>query len=186
MTSKAETFFKKERWFHGTTLAEWNSICKEKIQAEYNIGISLDFGNGFYLSPKQKDAEKYAMDTVKYNGSDEPLDNVPVVIQFDFKPFDLLENKELYKYFAKYDDEFALFVFNCRENYMHKKTHSYDITGGVMTDAIPTKLMQEFFAGVRTKEDVLESFKKGTSKKQLCLHTQELCNKIINTTNNII
>lgn len=61
------------------------------------------------------------MDTVKYNESVEDLDNIPVVIQFDFKPFDLLKDKALYKYFAKYDDEFATFVFDCREKFMQKK-----------------------------------------------------------------
>ena len=47
-----------------------------------------------------------------------------------------------------------------------------------MTDAIPTALMQKYFIGQITKEQVIEEFKKNTSKKQLCLHTQELCDKL--------
>lgn len=178
MTPKEETFFKQAKWYHGTTLAEWKAICKTQIKADYNIGSSLDYGNGFYLSPSEKDTQKYAMDTVKYNGSNLPDDNIPVVIEFEYVPFyDINEGN--YKYFASYDDEFANFVFECREKYMNKKTHIFSITGGVMTDAVPTKLMQQYFAQIISKEDVIEAFKKSTSKKQLCLHEQELCDKLV-------
>lgn len=47
-----------------------------------------------------------------------------------------------------------------------------------MTDTVPTKIMQQYFANQITQEQVLEEFKKNTSKKQLCLHTQELCDKL--------
>lgn len=178
-TTKEEKFFSQNIWYHGTTLAEWKSICRLKIRADYNIGYSLDFGNGFYLTPNESDAQKFALDTVKYNGSELPDDNIPVVLVFNYLPInDILSNSK-YKYFAKYDDEFATFVFNCRENYQNAKSHSYDITGGVMTDGIPTAIMQQYFAEQITKEQAIGCLKKGTSKKQLCLHTQELCDKLI-------
>lgn len=178
MTTKEEKFFKQDIWYHGTTLAEWKSICKSKILADFNIGYSLDYGNGFYLSPSEKDTQKYALDTVKYNGSSLPDDNVPVVLAIKYIPLEAILIGTPHKYFAKYDDEFAEFVFQCRANYLSKKTHPYDITGGVMTDTVPTAIMQKYFAHQLTKEEVLEEFKKNTSKKQLCLHTQELCDKL--------
>jgi hypothetical protein len=178
LTAKEEKFFKKDKWYHGTTLAEWKALCNSRVLASYNIGTSLDYGNGFYLSPSEEDTKKYALDTVRYNGSDIPDDNVPVVIEFSYVPLDDILSDTDYKYFSKYNDEFANFVFECRCNYASLKKHPYKITGGVMTDTIPTKLMQEYFAGLKTKESVIEEFKKSTSKKQLCLHTQELCDKL--------
>ena len=178
MTSKEEKFFSQSLWYHGTTLAEWKSICKSKILSDYNIGFSLDYGNGFYLSPNSIDTQKYALDTVKYNGSTIPDDNIPVVLEFVYTPADDILSGSTYKYFAKYDDDFAEFVFECRKNYLKPKIHPYDITGGVMTDTVPTKIMQQYFANQITKEQAILEFKKNTSKKQLCLHVQKLCDKL--------
>ena len=166
-------------WYHGTTLAEWKSICKYGILADYNVGFSLDYGNGFYLSPNENDTCKYAIDTVKYNGSTLEDDNVPVVVVFSYTPiYDIYEGVPC-RYFGKYDDAFAEFVFQCRSNCGHVKSHPYDITGGVMTDTVPTKLMQKYFAKQISREDVLTEFKRSTSRKQLCLHKQELCDKLV-------
>jgi hypothetical protein len=174
VTSKEEKFFSNTRWSHGTTLSEWKSICKTGASAKHNIGISLDFGNGFYLSNNQKDTEKYALNAVEY-GSKLKDDEQAVVLCFEFSPMDMINNGSVYHYFSAYDDEFANFVFDCRENYLTEKKHSYDITGGVMTDYIPTILMQHYFLGQLTRQDVVELLKKSTSKKQLCLHKQEDC-----------
>lgn len=177
MTTKEEKFFRQIKWYHGTTLAEWKSICSKGILAHYNIGISLDFGCGFYLSPSEQDTLKYALNTIKYNGSDLEDDNIPVVIEFIYSPWEDL-TKQNYKYFAEYDDEFAEFVFLCRRDCKDERCHTYSITGGVMTDTFPTKVMQQYFVNQITKEDVLREFKRNTSKKQLCLHKQELCDKL--------
>lgn len=179
MTNKEENFFNQTQWYHGTTYSDWKSICKSKIIADYNAGISLDFGSGFYLSPNENDTIQYALNTVKYNGSNEIEDCIPVVIEFEYYPMNDIANGNSYKYFANYNNEFAEFVFNCRNNTYQGKCHNYNITGGVMTDTVPTKIMQQYLAGIVTKEFVLESFKKSTSKKQLCLHSQELCDKLI-------
>lgn len=178
MTPKEEKFFQRTIWYHGTTLSEWKSICATGILADYNIGTSLDFGNGFYLSNNQKATETYALNTVKYGNSAFPDDNVPVVICFEFNPMEFISKGDNFKYFAKYDREFAEFVFECRLNYEFPKQHPYDLTAGVMTDNIPTKLMQQFFAGQVTREEVVQGFMTPTSKKQLCLHKQEQCDTL--------
>lgn len=174
MTSKEEKFFSNTKWYHGTTSSQWSSICKSGILADYNIGISLDYGSGFYLSNNQKDTEYYAMNAVKYGGYIYGQEK-PIVLCFEFSPLDMINNGKNYHYFGAYDDEFANFVFDCRENFMNKKKHPYDITGGVVTDYIPTMLMQQYFIGELTREQVVEKLKKSTSKKQLCLHNQEDC-----------
>lgn len=178
MTPKEEKFFQGTIWYHGTTLSEWKSICEVGILADYNIGTSLDFGNGFYLSNNQKATENYALNAVKYCNSTFPDDNIPVVICFEFHPMKFISEGDNFKYFAKYDREFAEFVFENRLNCELPKQHSYDLTAGVMTDAIPTKLMQQFFAGQVTREEVVQEFMAATSKKQLCLHKQEQCDTL--------
>lgn len=177
MTSKEEKFFSNTKWYHGTTSSQWNSICEAGILVKHNIGISLDFGNGFYLSNNQKDTENYALNIVKYN-EDTYNEEQPIVLCFEFSPLDMINNGRSYHYFGAYDDEFANFVFDCRENYLSEKKHSYDITGGVMTDYIPAMLMQQYFIGDLTRKQVVEMLKKSTSKKQICLHNQEDCDTL--------
>lgn len=177
MTTKEEKFFNGQEWYHGTTLSGWKSICELGIQAKYNIGISLDFGNGFYLSNSLTNTEKYVQNIIKYSAGAGD-DGIPVIIKFSFKPMDWLENDLAYRYFAKYDDEFAEFVFENRLNCLEEKRHPYDITAGVMTDAKPTFLMQQYQMQRISKEEVIQELKRSTSAKQLCLHRQEQCDLI--------
>lgn len=58
------------------------------------------------------------------------------------------------------------------------KQHDYDVIYGVMSDSVPTQAILEYKMGVKTKEEVLECFKKATSMKQISLHRQELCDII--------
>lgn len=178
MTTKEENFFSIMNWYHGTTLLEWKRICEMGVKADFNVGTSLDFGNGFYLSNNQRNTEIYALNTVKYSNNGILEDNIPVVICFEFRPMDFISNGDSPKYFEKYDREFAEFVFDCRLNYELPKLHPYDITAGVMTDTIPTKLMQQYFARQITREEVVLQFMKPTSKKQLCLHKQQQCDTL--------
>ena len=178
MTTKEQTFFECATWYHGTTLSGWKSICKLGIRADFNIGISLDFGNGFYLSNNLKNTERYVNNMMKYSNSNYPEDNIPVIIVFRFCPYEWIREKMTYRYFPKYNMEFAEFVFENRLNYMNKYTHGYDITAGVTTDTRPTYLMQQYFLGKIQKSYVLEEFCKSTSVKQICLHNQELCDII--------
>ena len=179
MTAKEIKFFSQEIWYHGTTLNEWKSICRNGIICNYNIGTSLDFGCGFYLSPSKSNTESYAINTAKYNLAEEEDANIPIVLEFNYTPLCDIEDENNVRYFANYDEEFAKFVFECRKNYLSENTHPYIITAGVMTDTFPAKVMQEYFSGERTMNSVVEEFKKGTSRKQLCLHTQRLCDKLV-------
>lgn len=178
MTPKEEHFFKQELWYHGTTLYEWKSLCENGIIATYNIGTSLDFGCGFYLSPKESDTVQYALNVAKYCHDNCLICKTPIVLAFSFVPYEHIINGATYKYFAKYDDEFAEYVFNCRINCYDIPNDGTEIVAGVMTDGVPTAIMEEFKNGTKTKELVLEEFKKSTSKKQLCLRNQEICDKL--------
>lgn len=178
MTVKEKKFFECSTWYHGTTLTGWESICKLGIRADFNVGISLDFGNGFYLSNNLKNTERYVMNMMKYSNSDFAEDNIPVIIVFEFVPYEWIKDGIEYRYFQKYDMEFAEFVFENRLNYREQNFHDYDITAGVTTDTKPTYLMQQYFSKKIEKEKVLEEFCKGSSVRQICIHNQELCDII--------
>lgn len=47
-----------------------------------------------------------------------------------------------------------------------------------MSDSVPTQMVLEYKMGIKTKQEVLASFKKATSMKQISLHNQELCDII--------
>lgn len=176
MTLKEEKFFCGTHWYHGTNLSGWKSICKLGVKADYNVGISLDFGSGFYLFNTLENTSKYARNVVKYTKSIHLEDKIPVVILFSFCPMKWIEEGQLYHYFAKYD-EFAEFVFANRLNCVEPKKHPYDITAGVTTDAKPTWLMQQYVLGKITQDKVMEELKRNTSVKQICLHGRQ-CDEI--------
>lgn len=159
-------------------MSGWKSICTLGVRADFNIGISVDFGNGFYLSNNIQNTEKYVNNVTKYMVSDNEDDLTPVIVEFPFIPYELIQQGAKYKYFPKYDDEFAEFVFENRIHFQEEKIHPNDITGGVTSDTKPTFLMQQYFIGKATKEQVIEELKTSTSIKQLCLHKQGYCDLI--------
>ena len=107
-------------------------------------------------------------------------DDKPMILGFEFTPLEWFENDDyLTKIFAKFDDEFAIFVFENRTEYIDgSKQHDYDVIYGVMSDAVPTLLIQQYKFGTITKEEAIEGLKKPTSMKQISLHNQKLCDII--------
>lgn len=181
ITNKVKKYLNNNIWYHGTVSSTWKSFCKNGILADYNKNTSsdLDFGYGFYLAPSKERAERYILDMMKntdfYNDSDEPM-----ILGFEFKPLVLFESKDYNtKVFDKYNDDFAIFVFENRTmNINGSNQHNYDIIFGVMSDSVPTIEIQKYKMGISSKEEVLEALKKSTSMKQLSLHNQNICDLI--------
>ncbi|GAA4881728.1 hypothetical protein GCM10023310_72220 [Paenibacillus vulneris] len=187
---------KKDKWYHGTTLEGWKGICEKGVLAAYNIGHELDFGYGFYLTPIKSQAEKFITTLLRVTKEDNEMlseigsmfsfeDNkdskIAVVVEFDFTPLEWMARKDEYTYkiLNAYDDEFAEFVFyNRTENDDGSKQHSYDYIFGVMSDSNPIIDIARYKNGEIGKEEVIESFKKSTSAKQLSIHNQKLCDII--------
>lgn len=178
------------KWYHGTTMKHLKSIKEKGVIANINIGFELDFGHGFYLTPEKKQAAKYIKDRVEGTYLDYlgltmiPTDNTPIVLEFEFRPFDLFDKKEAkFGFLPTYDDRFAEFVFHNRYyNVDGEAHHDFDIIYGVMSDSIPTILIQKYKNGEIDKQEVIENLKKSTSAKQLSIHKQDICD-IINLTN---
>lgn len=165
------------------------------VKADYNKGNELDFGFGFYLTPQRDKAETFIKNVLVYDNSEvgesitesfglpikENKDKkIPVVIEFSFVPLELFENASYnYKILNAYDDEFAEFVFNNRVNNLSEENqHEFDLIFGVMSDSLPTILIQKYKNKELTKENVIEGLKKSTAVKQLSIHNQEICDII--------
>lgn len=168
-------------WYHGTTYKYWNSFCKKGIVVEYNKDTSdaLDFGYGFYLAPSRERAETYIKGMME-NSRLYAEDDQPMILGFEFTPLEWFEGEKYKtKIFGKFDDEFAKFVFENRtKNIVGAGQHNYDVIYGVMSDSVPTLLIQEYKLGLKNEEEVLEALKKSTSMKQISLHNQSLCDTI--------
>ncbi len=174
-----EKYLKQETWYHATTLTGWKNICKEKVQVEYNKGSELDFGYGFYLTPKYEQAKRYIDRMLPYLPKKNTDDQIPVIIEFNLC-LKYLMNQYTFKSFINFNEEFADFVFMNRIN-PNNKNHEYDFIIGVMTDANPIKLLLEFRNGNIDKKEVISNFEKGNSMQQLSLHNQAICDKLIVT-----
>ncbi len=181
ITAKTRKVLSQNMWYHGTVLSNWNSFCQNGILVDINKDTSdaLDFGYGFYLAPTKERAEHY-ITSIMENTDFYKDDDFPLILGFEFVPLGWFEKEEYNaKIFRKYDDEFAIFVFENRtENKFGTKQHNYDVIYGVMSDSVLSQIVLEYKMGIKTKEEVLESLKKATSMKQLSLHNQNLCDII--------
>lgn len=181
ISNKIRKILSQNMWYHGTIFCNWESFCKNGVLVDINKDTSdaLDFGYGFYLAPSKERAEQYILRMMD-NTDFYTIDDIPMILGFEFNALELFESGNYNtKIFGKYDDEFANFVFTNRtENLSGIKQHSYDIIYGVMSDSVPTQTILEYKIGTKTKEEVLESLKKGISMKQISLHKQEICDLI--------
>lgn len=191
---KIEKYLNNHKWYHGTSLQGWKEICEKKIQANHNIYNELDFGYGFYLTPKKSQAENFTNNVIKYRKENSlqdlglifPADNssgedeIAVVIEFEFEPIEYFENQSYnFGVFSKYDDEFANFVFHNRtDNVNGEAHHNYDLIFGVMSDTNPPVVINRFKNDQIGKNEVIEELKKSTSSKQLSIHNQKICDII--------
>lgn len=195
MKSKVRKYLSSDKWYHATTLDGFKKICDMGVKADYNKGNELDFGFGFYLTPQRDKAETFIKNVLEYDNSEvgdsitesfglpikENKDKkIPVVIEFSFVPLEWFENASYnYKILNAYDDEFAEFVFNNRVNNLSEENqHEFDLIFGVMSDSLPTILIQKYKNKELTKENVIEGLKKSTAVKQLSIHNQKICDII--------
>lgn len=166
-------YMEQSTWFHGTTFSGWKNLCKEKVRVDYNKGTELDFGYGFYLTPKYKQAENYIRRMIPYLSGLNIEDQMPIVIEFELN-LSKLDKKYSHSKFLKYNEEFAEFVLKNRMN-PDNINHSFDYVIGVMSDSNPEGLLADYRANIITREELIIGLQKGTSMEQLSLHNQGIC-----------
>ncbi|MFV0393979.1 MAG: DUF3990 domain-containing protein [Coprobacillaceae bacterium] len=174
--SQLEKYINQDTWFHDTTLARWENMCKSKVIFDYNRGTELDFGFGFYMAPKYQQAKNYIKRMLPYLNEEISEEKWAVVIEFEIVLSQFIKTHS-YKTFLKFDDSFSLFVFNNRNN-SDIQNHNYDFIIGVMTDSNPVDLLAKYRSQVITLEEVISGLKIGNSMQQVSLHTQNLCDKL--------
>ncbi|MDR1688156.1 MAG: DUF3990 domain-containing protein [Clostridiales bacterium] len=177
---KIKKYLSNTKWYHATTLSNWQSIHKLGVRADYNKETSgeLDFGFGFYLSNKPSSAENYIIGLKRAGVLSN--NDVLTIIEFSFSPLKWFE-EDIYNTYVinNHNDEFALFVYENRMyNIGGQRQHKYDAIFGVMTDSSPVDTISRHRMGELSKEQVIEAFKKTMSMKQLSLHNQDLCDII--------
>lgn len=159
ITEKIKKKLSQNMWYHGTVFSNWDSFCKNGILVDINkdTSDSLDFGYGFYLAPTKERAEHYIKSMMEnagfYNSND-----VPMILGFEFTPLEWFEeSKYKSKILGKYDEEFAIFVFENRTlNEFGTNQHNFDVIYGVMSDSIPAREIMNYKMGIKTKEEVIE------------------------------
>lgn len=178
MNEKSYSKYKtQETWFHGTTLLGWQDLCKNKVQHDYNKGTELDFGYGFYLTPKSKQAESYIKRMIPYLDTDNEDDKLAVVIEFELN-LSCLNADYRHGKFLDYNEEFAEFVVDNRNN-PDALRHEFDYIIGVMSDSNPDELLADYHLNKITKSELVQGLMKWTSMEQLSLHSQRICDILV-------
>ena len=113
-----------------------------------------DFGAGFYCTMDYAQAERWAK-------RDRNL--VPVINHYEFEPRDGLS----YKRFSAMTDEWLDFIAACRAG----GNHEYDLVEGPMANDTVWNYVNDFIAGLISREAfwALAKFKHPTH--QICFHT---------------
>lgn len=170
-----QKYMHQDTWFHGTTLSGWKNLCKYKVLADYNKGMELDFGYGFYLAPKYKQAERYINRILPYLPSNSKDEKIGVVIEFELK----LDNYLNFKYcsFLKFNEDFANFVITNRLK-PNIRQHDYDFIVGIMSDSNPLELIMKYRRGEMQYQELATNFMIGNSMEQVSLHNQIICDKL--------
>ena len=169
-------------WYHGTSIESVDSIRDNGVIANFNIGSSLDFGSGFYLTDSLESANNYIsrVPVVMENGELSQRQSWSV-IEFSFNPLETIVNNQDIEFcvFPKHDEAFAKFVLDNRcYNVYNESPHGYDIIWGVMSDNRPDKVVLSYKDGSISYEEAVEQLQKPNSMKQLFIGNQLLCNML--------
>jgi hypothetical protein len=130
--------------YHGSSIA----IEKPEIRAS---GFNKDFGQGFYCTGLQIQAERWAKRF-----------ETPVVSIYEYNPKIGLDTMA----FDEMADEWLDFIADCRSG----KTHTHDIVIGAMANDQVWNYVADYISGVLTREQfwILVKFKHLTHQIAFC------------------
>ena len=165
-----EEFLNHEIWYHATSGIFFERILTDGVVASVNKDTELDFGYGFYLTPSYRWAKKFA----------EGFNN-PRIIEFHFKPIEILAGSKNFNFFGRLNMKFADFVFHNRmdyEQYPDKCVHNFALVGGVMSDGNQIMDFEEYRSGLIGKDELYQRICTPKEDWQLLIHAQSLCDRI--------
>lgn len=131
----------------------------------------VDFGQGFYLTKLQSQAQSWAETIAERKGR-----NIqPVVSSYKFDYDSVIANGYRVKIFESYDLEWLNYVIDCRRG--GEKQKQYDmVEGGIANDNV-IDTVEDYENGIITAEQALGQLRYKKVNHQICILNQEIIDK---------
>ncbi len=129
-------------------------------------GYGRDFGRGFYVTKLRKQAETWAARIADWKKT------TPVVTEFEFGGFALVDSDIKILRFDDYNDEWLDFVVLNRQNDSKIQAHDYDIVEGPVADDRVSTRVNDFMAGEISREQFMSELVYNPSH-QICFCTAQ-------------
>lgn len=133
----------------------------------------VDFGQGFYLTKLQKQAESWAITIAERKGRNAR----PVLSSYSFDDEAIKSGGFRVKVFENYDIEWLEYVVDCRRGgVLHQQ---YDmVEGGVANDNV-IDTVEDYENGIITAEQALGQLKYKQVNHQICILNQGIADKYL-------
>ncbi|MBR7171565.1 MAG: DUF3990 domain-containing protein [Prevotella sp.] len=133
----------------------------------------VDFGQGFYLTKLQKQAESWAITIAERKGRNAR----PVLSSYSFDDEAIKSGGFRVKVFENYDIEWLEYVVDCRRGgVLHQQ---YDmVEGGVANDNV-IDTVEDYENGIITAEQALGQLKYKQVNHQICILNQDIADKYL-------
>lgn len=133
----------------------------------------VDFGQGFYLTKLQKQAESWAITIAERKGRNAR----PVLSSYSFDDEAIKSGGFRVKVFENYDIEWLEYVVDCRrDGVLHQQ---YDmVEGGVANDNV-IDTVEDYENGIITAEQALGQLKYKQVNHQICILNQDIADKYL-------
>jgi len=128
--------------------------------------LGKDFGRGFYVTKLHDQAVSMAVRVAKWNKK------TPIVSEFDFDEFALVDNDLKKLHFADYTDEWLDFVVLNRKNKTGQQAHDYDIVEGPVADDKIATEVDRYLEGSLSREQFMRELTHHPSH-QICFCTMQ-------------
>ncbi|MBQ2949951.1 MAG: DUF3990 domain-containing protein [Prevotella sp.] len=133
----------------------------------------VDFGQGFYLTKLQKQAESWAITIAERKGRNAR----PILSSYSFDDEAIKSGGFRVKVFENYDIEWLEYVVDCRRGgVLHQQ---YDmVEGGVANDNV-IDTVEDYENGIITAEQALGQLKYKQVNHQICILNQDIADKYL-------
>lgn len=147
--------------FHGSHKAVANPLAKAGRK-------NLDFGQGFYLTSLETQAQEWAIVVASRHGRSV----APVVSTYTFDREQAINAGTRFKVFEAYDLEWLNYVVSCRQGKDY--SDQYDVVeGGVANDNV-IDTVEDYEKGIITVEQALGQLRYKKVNHQLCILNQDV------------
>ena len=132
----------------------------------YHSRRHLDFGNGMYFTPLEKQAREYGQRFIRRS---EPA--IMNIYEFAEEITDV--NR---KVFPAYDGEWLDYVAACRKGLPHEQ---YDIIEGGIADDNVFDTVDLYIQGIYTRDQALEQLRWKKPNNQICITSQKVIDRYL-------